>query len=218
MAAFLVIVAGLAVLFPMIPTSFLPDEDQGNLMAQVQMPPNSSAERTQSVLLQMADTLLKDEAETVDSVMTIAEIQFRRPGSGIRHGLCPAQAMGERTSSVFDLAKRAMAKFNRIKEGTVIAFAPPAVMELGNATGFNLFLEDRSGGGHERLIQARNQFLGMAAQNPALVMVRPNGMNDEPQFQVLIDDEGPRPGIDLSDVNSTMSAAWGSDPGIVFPY
>ncbi|MHC1713691.1 MAG: efflux RND transporter permease subunit [Solidesulfovibrio sp.] len=211
MAAFLVIVAMLAVLFPKIPTSFLPDEDQGTMLVQVQMPPNTSAERTQAVLSQVSDYLLNDEGYAVESVMAVTGFNFagRSQGSGIAFvGLRP---WNERSTSVFELAKRAMARFSKIKEGTVLAIVPPSVQELGNATGFDLYLEDQAGLGHDKLMQARDQFLGMAAQNPALTLVRPNGMNDEPQFQVLIDDEKVQAlGLSLADVNNTMSAAWGS--------
>src|SRR3546814_16578148 len=113
-------------------------------------------------------------------------------------------------SSDLELAERAMARFSQIKGGTVIAMIPPAVMELGNATGFDLFLEDRNGLGHAKLMAARNQFLSLDGQIPALSMVRPNGMSDEPQFQVVIDDEMVRAlGLNLDVVNNTMQAAWG---------
>ncbi len=211
MAAYLVIVALLVVLFPQIPTSFLPDEDQGTMLVQVQMPPNASAERTQAVLAQVSDYLLHDEGEAVASVMTVTGFNFagRSQGSGIAFvGLKP---WNERSMSVFELARRAMARFSKIKEGTVLAMVPPSVQELGNATGFDFYLEDQGGLGHEKLMQARAQFLGTAARNPVLTLIRPNGMNDEPQFQVLIDDEKVRAlGLSLSDVNATMSAAWGS--------
>ena len=211
MAAFLVIVAMLMLLFPQIPTSFLPDEDQGTMLVQVQMPPNTSAERTQAVLSEVSDYFLKDEGEAVESVMAVTGFNFagRSQGSGIAFvGLKP---WNERRTSIFELAQRAMARFSRIKEGTVLALVPPSVQELGNATGFDLYLEDQGGLGHNKLMQARDQFMGMAAQNPALTLVRPNGMNDEPQFQVLIDDEKVQAlGLSLSDVNATMSAAWGS--------
>ncbi|PWF24671.1 efflux RND transporter permease subunit [Corticimicrobacter populi] len=211
MAAFAVIIAALVVLFPMLPTTFLPDEDQGNLFVQVQMPPNSSAERTQEVLSEVARYLLEDEGETVESVMTVAGFNFAGRGQGSGMAFVQLRPWAERSVGVFELAGRAMGRFSRIKEASVIAFAPPAVMELGNATGFNLFLEDRSGGNHERLIEARNQFLMLAAQHPALSMVRPNGLDDEPQYQILIDDEKVQAlGLSLADVNSTMSAAWGS--------
>jgi len=211
MAAFVLIVAALVVLFPQLPTSFLPDEDQGTMMVQVQLPPNSSTERTQQVLSQVADYLVKDEADTVASVMTVAGFNFAGRGQSSGMAFVQLKPWAERQHSVFELVGRSMARFSRIKEAMVIAFAPPAVLELGNATGFDLFLEDRSGGGHERLMQARNQLLGMAAQEPTLRMVRPNGMNDEPQYQVLIDDEKVRAlGLSLAEVNTTMSAAWGS--------
>jgi multidrug efflux pump len=211
MAAFLLIVAALVVLFPMMPSSFLPDEDQGNLFVQVQMPPNSSAERTQKVLSQVGKYMLEDESEAVESIMTVAGFNFAGRGQGSGMAFVQLRPWAERHTSVFELAGRAMGRFSQLKEATVIAFAPPAVMELGNATGFNLFLENRGGLSHDQLMQARNQFLGMAAQNPVLTMVRPNGMNDEPQFQVEIDDEKVQAlGLSLSDVNSTMSAAWGS--------
>jgi multidrug efflux pump len=211
MAAYLVIVALLVVLFPRIPTSFLPDEDQGTMLVQVQMPPNASAERTQAVLAQVSDSLLNEEGDAVASVQTVTGFNFagRSQGSGIAFvGLKPWK---ERKTSVFELSRRAMARFGRIKEGTVLAIVPPSVQELGNATGFDFYLEDQGGLGHDKLMQARAQFLGMAAQNPALTLVRPNGMNDEPQFQVQIDDEKVQAlGLSLSDVNATMSAAWGS--------
>ncbi|GLW36129.1 efflux RND transporter permease subunit [Pectobacterium actinidiae] len=211
MMFFVLIIVVLGVLFPKIPTSFLPDEDQGNLFVQVQMPPNSSAEQTQKVLTKVSDYFLKQEKDTVESIMVVNGFNFAGRGQGSAMAFVQLKPWSERKSNVFELAARSMGYLSTIKEANVIAFAPPAVPELGNATGFNLFLEDRSGGGHEKLMQARNQFLGMAAQNPALRMVRPNGMNDEPQYQVLIDDEKVQAlKLSLSDVNSTMSAAWGS--------
>lgn len=211
MLFFLAIIALLVALFPQIPTSFLPDEDQGNLFVQVQMPPNSSAEQTQKVLTKISDYFLEREKDMVSTTMLINGFNFAGRGQGSAMVFVGLKPWGERKGSVFELAGRSMGYFSTIKEGTVISFAPPAVMELGNATGFNLFLQDNSGGGHAKLMEARNMFLGMAAQNPALQMVRPNGMNDEPQYQILIDDEKVQAlKLSLSDVNSTLSAAWGS--------
>ncbi|SFO09870.1 multidrug efflux pump [Candidatus Pantoea varia] len=208
---FFAIVALLVVLFPQLPTAFLPDEDQGNLFVQVQMPVNSSAAQTQRVLTKISDYYMEQEKDVVASTLAISGFSFSGRGQGTAMVFVQLKPWSERKGSVFELAGRSMGFFSTIKEATVIAFAPPAVMELGNATGFNLFLEDRSGSGHEKLMQARNQFLGMAAKNPALSMVRPNGMNDEPQYQVIIDDEKVRAlKLSLSDVNNTMSAAWGS--------
>ncbi|WP_409160542.1 efflux RND transporter permease subunit [Pectobacterium sp. B2J-2] len=211
MLFFLAIIALLVALFPQIPTSFLPDEDQGNLFVQVQMPPNSSAEQTQKVLTKISDYFLEQEKDMVSTTMLINGFNFAGRGQGSAMVFVGLKPWGERKGSVFELAGRSMGYFSTIKEGTVISFAPPAVMELGNATGFNLFLQDNSGGGHAKLMEARNMFLGMAAQNPALQMVRPNGMNDEPQYQILIDDEKVQAlKLSLSDVNDTLSAAWGS--------
>lgn len=211
MLFFMAIIALLIALFPQIPTSFLPDEDQGNLFVQVQMPPNSSAEQTQKVLTKISEYFLTQEKDMVATTMLVNGFNFAGRGQGSAMVFVGLKPWNERKGSVFELAGRSMGYFSTIKEGTVIAFAPPAVMELGNATGFNLFLQDTTGGGHEKLMQARNMFLGMAAQNPALQMVRPNGMNDEPQYQILIDDEKVQAlKLSLSDVNNTMSSAWGS--------
>lgn len=211
MLFFMAIIALLVALFPQIPTSFLPDEDQGNLFVQVQMPPNSSAEQTQKVLTKVSEYFLTQEKDMVATTMLINGFNFAGRGQGSAMVFVGLKPWSERKGSVFELAGRSMGYFSTIKEGTVISFAPPAVMELGNATGFNLFIQDTTGGGHEKLMQARNMFLGMAAQNPALQMVRPNGMNDEPQYQILIDDEKVQAlKLSLSDVNDTMSAAWGS--------
>ena len=112
---------------------------------------------------------------------------------------------------MFELAKRAQMHFFSFKDAMVFAFAPPSVLELGNATGFDLFLQDQAGVGHEVLLQARNKFLMLAAQNPALQRVRPNGMSDEPQYKLEIDDEKASAlGVSLADINSTVSIAWGS--------
>src|SRR3546814_10505741 len=114
-------------------------------------------------------------------------------------------------NTVFKIAGRAQQHFFTFRDAMVFAFAPPAVMELGNATGFDVFLQDRAGIGHEKLMEARNQFLGMAAQSKILSQVRPNGLNDEPQNQLEIDDEKASAlGITLSDINSTLSVALGS--------
>ncbi|RMX05822.1 efflux RND transporter permease subunit [Corticibacter populi] len=211
MVAFLIIVAGLAWLFPQLPSSFLPDEDQGTMLVQVQMPPNTPAERTQAVLDEVSSYLVNEQSDAVASVMVVNGFNFAGRSQGSGMAFVSLKPWADRSKSVFELAGQSMGRFSQIKEGTVIAIVPPSVSELGNATGFNLFLENRGGLSHEELMAARNQFLGMAAQHPALTGVRPNGMNDEPQFQVLIDDERVRTlGLSLADVNSTMSAAWGS--------
>ncbi|WP_339845647.1 efflux RND transporter permease subunit [uncultured Halopseudomonas sp.] len=211
---YVVIVAIMAVLFARIPSAFLPDEDQGVLFAQVQTPAGSTAERTQQTVDKMRDYLLEEESDVVNSVFTVTGFNFagRGQNSGMAFiGLKPWDERTEPGQSVFALAERAQTKFDTYRDAMVFAFAPPAVMELGNATGFNLYLQDNAGVGHHTLMQARNQLLGMAAQHPALMAVRPNGLEDEPQYQLTIDDEKARVlGVSLSEVNNTQSIAWGS--------
>jgi multidrug efflux pump len=211
---YVVIVAIMAVLFARIPSAFLPDEDQGVLFAQVQTPAGSTAERTQQTVDKMRDYLLDEESDVVNSVFTVTGFNFagRGQNSGMAFiGLKPWNERTEPGQSVFALAERAQTKFDTYRDAMVFAFAPPAVMELGNATGFNLYLQDNAGVGHDTLMQARNQLLGMAAQHPALMAVRPNGLEDEPQYQLTIDDEKARVlGVSLSEVNNTQSIAWGS--------
>jgi multidrug efflux pump len=211
MVAFVFIVLGLVWLFPQMPTSFLPDEDQGTIFVQVQLPPNSSAERTEEVLSEVSAYLLEEEGDSVQEVMTVTGFNFAGRSQSSGMAFVSLKHWNDRSSSAFELANRAMGRFSQIKEANVLAIVPPAVMELGTATGFNFFLENRGNLTHEELMNARNQMLGMASQNPKLTLVRPNGMNDEPQFQLTIDDEKVQAyGLTVADVNNTMSAAWGS--------
>ncbi|WP_312518081.1 efflux RND transporter permease subunit [Stutzerimonas nitrititolerans] len=211
---YLVIVAALAVLFSRLPSSFLPDEDQGVLFTQVQTPVGSTAERTQQTVDAMREYLLTEESDVVNSVFTVTGFNFagRGQNSALAFiGLKPWNERPDAEHSVFALAQRAQQHFANFRDAQVFAFAPPAVMELGNATGFNFYLQDRAGLGHEALMGARNQFLGMAAQSSVLQAVRPNGLNDEPQYQLLIDDEKARTlGVSLDEINSALSIGWGS--------
>jgi multidrug efflux pump len=211
---YVVILGVMAWMFTRIPTAFLPEEDQGVLFAQVQTPSGASAERTQAVVDQMREYLLEDEKDTVKSVFTVTGFNFAGRGQSSGMAFIMLKPWEERTAagqSVAELAQRAQKHFFGFRDAMVFAFAPPAVMELGNATGFNLFLQDRAGVGHEALNAARDQFLQLAAQNPVLNRVRANGLRDEPQYQLLIDDEKARAhGLALSDINDTLSIAWGA--------
>ncbi|GLZ89365.1 multidrug resistance protein MexB [Metapseudomonas resinovorans] len=211
---YVVILIAMGWLFTRIPTAFLPEEDQGVLFAQVQTPSGASAERTQVVVDQMREYLLENEKETVKSVFTVTGFNFAGRGQSSGMAFIMLKPWEERTAegqSVFDLAQRAQKHFFSFRDAMVFAFAPPAVMELGNATGFNLFLQDRAGVGHEALNAARDQFLELAAKDPVLNRVRANGLRDEPQYQLQIDDEKARAhGISLSDINNTVSIAWGA--------
>jgi multidrug efflux pump len=211
--AYALIVVGMIWLFARIPTAFLPEEDQGVLFAQVQTPAGSSAERTQVVVDQMREYLLKDEADTVSSVFTVNGFNFAGRGQSSGMAFIMLKPWGERSkeNSVFALAQRAQQHFFTFRDAMVFAFAPPAVLELGNATGFDVFLQDRGGVGHAKLMEARNQFLAKAAQSKILSAVRPNGLNDEPQYQLTIDDERASAlGVTISDINNTLSIALGA--------
>jgi multidrug efflux pump len=211
---YVVIIVAMGWLFTRIPTAFLPEEDQGVLFAQVQTPSGASAERTQVVVDQMREYLLDQEKDTVKSVFTVTGFNFAGRGQSSGMAFIMLKPWEERTAegqSVFDLAQRAQKHFFSFRDAMVFAFAPPAVMELGNATGFNLFLQDRAGVGHEALNAARDQFLELAAKNPVLNRVRANGLRDEPQYQLQIDDEKARAhGVSLADINNTVSIAWGA--------
>ncbi|CAD5378915.1 multidrug efflux system protein [Pseudomonas sp. OF001] len=210
---YLVIVGVMAWMFTRIPTSFLPEEDQGVLFAQVQTPAGSSAERTYEMVRQMREYLLEEEGEVVKSVFTVNGFNFAGRGQSSGMAFINLKPWSERTEpgqGVFELAQRAQQRFFGFRDAMVFAFAPPAVMELGNATGFNVFLQDRAGVGHQVLSQARDQFLQLAGQNPKLAGVRPNGLRDEPQYQLLIDDEKARAqGVSLAEIDQTLSIAWG---------
>ena len=211
--AYALIVVGMIWLFARIPTAFLPEEDQGVLFAQVQTPAGSSAERTQAVVDQMREYLLKDEADTVSSVFTVNGFNFAGRGQSSGMAFIMLKPWDERSkeNSVFALAQRAQQHFFTFRDAMVFAFAPPAVLELGNATGFDVFLQDRGGVGHEKLMEARNQFLAKAAQSKILSAVRPNGLNDEPQYQLTIDDERASAlGVTIADINNTLSIALGA--------
>lgn len=208
------IVVGMAVLFVRMPQAFLPDEDQGMLFTQVILPAGATTERTQSVLKQVEHHFLTEQKEAVTSVFTVSGFSFA--GNGQNNGLAfvSLKDWSERKRpdlKIMAILGKAMGKFSTIKEGMVFAFGPPAVVELGNASGFDLQLQDRAGQGHEALMQARNQLLGMASMNSALAGVRPNGQEDAPEYKLDIDQAKANAlGISLGDINALLSTAWGS--------
>ncbi|MBP3982643.1 efflux RND transporter permease subunit [Acidovorax sp. JG5] len=211
---YVLLLAGLVALFARIPTAFLPEEDQGTMMVLVQLPSNASAARTDKVLQAVSQHLLDNEKDTVQSVMAVNGFNFagRGQNSGLLFvGLKPFDDRLTAHQHLSALNDRTWGFVSQIKDAMVIPIVPPAIMELGNATGYDFFLQDNGGVGHEVLMEARNQMLGMAAQEPKLALVRPQGLSDEPQYQVEIDDEKARAlNLNLSDINATMSVAWGS--------
>ncbi|SMF38599.1 multidrug efflux pump [Tistlia consotensis] len=211
---YLVVVGLLGFLFLRLPTSFLPNEDQGIMFAQITTPPNATQERTIEVLKKVEDHFLNAESKDVNGLFTVAGFSFSGRGQNAGIAFINLKDWSQRTGagdSVFAIAGRAMAAFSQIREAQIFAFTPPSIIALGNATGFDFQLVDRGGRGHAVLMQARNQLLGMAAQNPNLVAVRPNGLEDTPQFRIEVDQEKASAlGLAISDVNSAVSTAWGS--------
>ncbi|MBF7996873.1 efflux RND transporter permease subunit [Rahnella laticis] len=214
MLIYLLIVIATGFMFTRVPTTFLPDEDQGVMLIQATLPANASSQRTQEVLDNVREYLMDKEGGIVSSVFTANGFSFAGRGQNVGIAFVQLKNWAQRPDAaqkVQALAGRAMGHFATIKDARVFAFVPPAVMELGNATGFDFFLQDTNGKGHEALMAARNQFLQMASQDKRLTAVRPNGMEDEPQYQLEIDDERAQAlGLSLDDINNTLSAAWGS--------
>ena len=214
LAIYAVIVAAMAWFFIHLPTSFLPDEDQGFLICQVQLPAGATQERTIQVIRQMEKHFLEKEQKTVEGIISVAGFSFA--GRGQNMGLAWVKLKDWKFRPSPDMkakaiAGRAMGAFSKIRDGLAFAFSPPAVLELGTSNGFDLQLQDRGGLGHEKLMAARNQLLGMAMKNTNLTTVRPNGQDDSPQFDLDIDDvRAGALGVSLADINSVLSTAWGS--------
>ncbi len=212
---YLLLVGGMAFLFAKLPTSFIPEEDQGVFLTMIQLPAGATLERTQEVINVVRDHYLINEKENINSAFAVAGFSFA--GSGQNNGMVFAQLRDwdERKrpdQSVNAIIGRAMGRFMQVKEAQIFAFNIPSIPALGLATGFDLYLQDRGNLGHEKLIEARNMLLGMAAQHPGLTRVRPNGMEDTPQYNVDIDYEKAMAlGVAVADINATLSTAWGSN-------
>ncbi|NMN04494.1 MULTISPECIES: efflux RND transporter permease subunit [unclassified Novosphingobium] len=213
MVIYALIVGGLALLFVRLPGGFLPDEDQGAVIALVQGPAGSTAARTEKGLSAIREHFINKESGNVVGVFTVNGFSFA--GSGQNSGLAfiPLKPWSERSGSANNaqsIAGRAMASFAAYRDGLIFAITPPAVQELGNATGFDLQLVDQAGLGHAGLLKIRNMMLGMAMQDKSLVGVRPNSLDDAPQLKVTVDqDKAGALGVDLATINSTIATAWG---------
>ncbi len=208
------IVAATGYLYTKTPSGFLPEEDQGFMFTQVMMPPGATREQTLAVVKQVEDHYLSTERENIASLFTVLGFNFSGTGQNTAIAFINLKPWSERSSpsqSVNAIAGRAMAKFSQIKEGMVFAFGPPPVIELGNATGFNLYVKDNAGLGRDKLYDARNQVLGMASQNPNLIGVRPNGQEPAPVLEMKVDKQKAEAlGLKVSDINTALSVAWGS--------
>lgn len=213
LAIYVLIVGGIGYLFMRMPTSYLPDEDQGVLMNLIQLPAGATQERTLRVIEQVQRHFIEDQKDVVKSFFSVAGFSFAGRGQNNGMAFVMLKDWDERKRPdlrVKAVAAKAMAAFSRIRDAMVFAIAPAAVMELGISTGFDLQLQDRGGVGHEKLMEARNMLLGLAAKDPRLMAVRPNGQDDTPQFKLDIDSA--RVGaleLSVGDVHDTLSIAWG---------
>jgi multidrug efflux pump len=209
-----VLLVVLAFVFLRLPTSFLPEEDQGVLFSQIQLPTGATQERTLKVIEKVENHFLTAEKDNVASVFAVAGFSFSGNGQNTGIAFVRMKDWAERpgvANRVSSIVGRAMGTFSQIKDAMVFAFAPPAVLELGNASGFDLQLQDIGGVGHDALMAARNQMLGMASQSKLLVGVRPNGQEDTPQYKITVDQQKAIAlGLTVADVNSVLSTAWGS--------
>ncbi|OTG81020.1 multidrug efflux RND transporter permease subunit AdeJ [Acinetobacter sp. ANC 4648] len=210
---YVVVIGVLIVLFKILPSSFLPEEDQGVVMTLVQLPPNATLERTGKTIDTMTDFFMKQEKDTVQSVFSVTGFSFTGVGQNAGLAFIRLKDWKERTTpeqQIGALIKRGMALNMIIKDASyVMPLQLPAMPELGVTAGFNLQLKDAGGQGHDKLIAARNAVLGMAAQDKRLAGVRPNGQEDTPQYQIIIDQaQAGAMGVSISEINSTMSMTW----------
>ncbi|OLP61929.1 multidrug efflux RND transporter permease [Xaviernesmea oryzae] len=210
---FALIIGGVGYFFNRLPSSFLPEEDQGILLTSIQLPPGATQDRTIKVLRQVTDHYLNDEKASVDGVFGAIGFGFGGSGQNVALAFVKLKAFDSRKGgdqSASAIAGRAMKTFSRIKDASVFALAPPAIQGFGNSSGFDFYLQDVNGQGHEALIAARNKLLGMAAKNAMLTGTRPNGQEDQTQYQVNIDQEKASAlNLSLANIDTTLSAAWG---------
>ncbi|MFK0332753.1 efflux RND transporter permease subunit [Rhizobium sp. NPDC090275] len=214
-AMFLLIAAATGYMFTRLPSSFLPEEDQGILITSVQLPVGATADRTQKVLKQVTDHYLNDEKDYVNGVMAVVGFGFGGQGQNVGLAFVKLKDFDQRTTpqaKAQAVAQRAMGAFSKIKDANVFALSPPAIPGFGNNAGFDFYLKDMNGAGHQQLIQVRNQLLATAGKSSMLVGTRPNGQEDSPQYSVDIDQEKASAlNLNLSDIDTTLSTAWGGN-------
>ena len=212
---FVAIVVAMGLMFARLPASFLPAEDQGILITSVQLPVGATQDRTLRVLGEVREHFLAVEKDAVDGVFTVAGFGFGGQGQNVGIAFVRLKAFDERTTpglSAQAVAGRAMAAFAKIRDGRAFALAPPAIQGMGNSNGFDFYLQDINGAGHAALMATRDKLLAAARQSSLLANVRPNGQEDTPQFSIEIDQEKASAlGLDLADINDTLTTAWGSD-------
>ncbi|MFT3813270.1 MAG: efflux RND transporter permease subunit [Acidovorax sp.] len=214
------IVGAVAVVYMRLPTSFLPNEDQGYFIVNVQLPPGATQERTLSVMQQVEGFVLKQPE--VQNMVGVLGFSFS--GQGQNAGLAFVtlkdwhERKGAQHSAEGVAGRTTGALLGSVRDAFIFALSPPPISELGNATGFTFRLQDRSGAGHEALVNARNQLLGMAMKSKVLTQVRPDGLEDAPQLQIDIDrDKANALGVPFDSINAALSTALGSSYVNDFP-
>jgi len=211
---YLVIVAALGFLFLRMPTSYLPEEDQGSLLVQLTLPSGTTLEQTQNLMDQIQRYFKENEKEAVESFMSIAGFSFAGRGQNAAMGFVKLRDWKDRNRAdltAWAVQRRAMGAFSQFRNAMAFVFVPPAISELGTSTGFDFQLLDFGGVGHQALMAARNQLLGMAFQDPRLVRVRPNGLDDLPEYQIDVDwEKAGALGLPISAIHSTITASFGS--------
>jgi HAE1 family hydrophobic/amphiphilic exporter-1 len=211
---YIIIVVAVGILFLRTPTSYVPDEDQGIMLTQVMLPTGSTIEQTKKVVSEVQRHFMDNEKEAVESCMMISGMGFsgRAQNNGMVFVKLNDWDLRKRSDlKVKAVAGRAMQALSQIKGAMIFAFPPPSVIELGIATGFDFQLLDRGGLGHQKLMEARNQLLGMAFQDKRLAKVRPNGMEDVPEYRVDVDwERAGALGVPIASIHNTISAAFGS--------
>ncbi|MBI1889931.1 MAG: efflux RND transporter permease subunit [Burkholderiales bacterium] len=218
MAIYGAIIVCVGVLYARLPSSFLPSEDQGFLITNIQLPPGASANRTLEVLKQLEDYYMKQPA--IEHVVAVTGFSFSGSGQNAGLAFTPLKDWKERdeNNSASAIAGRAMGALSQIRDAIIFPVNPPPIRELGNATGFTFRLQDRGGLGHDALLAARNQLLGLASKSSVLKGVRAEGLEDTPQLELQIDrDKANALGVIFTDINSTLTTAIGSSYVNDFP-
>lgn len=209
---YLAIIVAVGVMYLRLPTSFLPGEDQGNILVNVQLPPGATQQRTQAVMEQVEGFVLKQPE--VQSMVGILGFSFSGQGQNAGLAFVTLKDWAERSGpmqSAQALAGRAFGALMGVRDAFIFPLSPPPIPELGTASGFTFRLQDRAGKGHEALVAARNQLLGLAAKSPVLTQIRPDGLEDAPQLQIDIDrDKANALGVSFDAINTTISTAMGS--------
>lgn len=209
---YLALVGGMVLLFLRTPTGFLPDEDQGIMFTLVQGPSGATAERTLDVMKQIEDYYLEEEGENVASLFTVVGFSFAGAGQNVGIAFVRLKDWDERTEpseSVQAIAGRAFGALSQIQKANVFPVVPPAVIELGNVSGFDVYLQGRGGQSHDELLAARNQLLGAAGQSDVIGSIRPNGLQDSAQYALDIDyRRAGAMGVTAADVSNLLGVAW----------